>query len=180
MLSKTIDFSQFSLLRKTKRALQDFENDNSYDKEKWSAILSKYYPKTGKSKKKVNWKDIADRIFSEFIRIMESDDEGYITCTCCGSKAFWKEAQAMHYRSRDCLKYRFDEMNVHAWCMRCNVILSWNYRNYTLVMINLYGKEMEELIRNDKWLVKLDQEWYMIHIEEWRDKLEFIRKQKKV
>ena len=76
-------FSKFSLLRKTKRALQDFLNDDLYLLEKWSIILKEYTPKIAKKQNKISWRDLADRVYSEYIRLSECDENGYCTCPCC-------------------------------------------------------------------------------------------------
>jgi hypothetical protein len=94
-----------------------------------------------------------------------------VTCPCCWVKIHWTIAHAMHYRSRDCLKYRFDDMNVHAGCMRCNVILSGNYREYHIFMVKMYWEFEENRLWTDKWLVDLNQYWYMEKIMEWYDKI---------
>ena len=68
-------FPKFSLLRKTKRALQDFLNDDLYLLEKWSVILKEYTPKIAKKQNKISWKDLADRVYSEYIRLSECDEK---------------------------------------------------------------------------------------------------------
>ena len=44
----------------------------------------------------------------------------------------------MHFITRACWYYRYDEDNCHAGCMRCNVILNGNYIEYTRYMQNKY------------------------------------------
>lgn len=71
-----------------------------------------------------NWKDLADRVFSQYIRLRYSDREGNCSCVTCGKKMYWKDAQNGHYRSRSCLKYRFNERNCHPQCYNCNINLA--------------------------------------------------------
>jgi hypothetical protein len=68
-------FSGFSSLWKTKRALQDFLNEQDCTLDIRKDILTIYRPKvTGKNKPKITRKDIADRVFSEYIRLKYYDD----------------------------------------------------------------------------------------------------------
>jgi len=94
--------------------------------------------------KKLDW------VFSEFIRLRDSDKKWIITCPLCWKRIFWKYWQNMHFVSRWVLRYRFDEKNCHWWCMRCNVILHWNYVCYTRFMQRKYGYDYVDYIWNDK------------------------------
>lgn len=169
-------FSQFSLLWKTKKALDFFLVEHSTNSQLWIYILKEYTPKTAKKHSKVSWRDIADRIFSEYIRLLECDDKWYCICPCCWAKIHWTVAQNMHYRSRVCLKFRFDETNCHAGCMRCNVILNGNYRNYHLFMIKMYWEEYEKYLWDDNELIDLGIEFYQEKILEWYNKIQFFKK----
>ena len=91
--------------------------------------------------------DQFDAIFSRYIRMRDSDDKGIVTCPLCWKKLPRKKAQNMHFIKRGVLKYRFDEDNCHAGCKRCNVMLDWNYIEYTRRMQRKYGiKKVDEMI----------------------------------
>lgn len=94
--------------------------------------------------KKLDW------VFSEFIRLRDSDSRWIVTCPLCGKRVFWKYAQNMHFVSRWVLKYRFNEQNCHWWCMRCNVILHGNYIAYTRYMQKKYWYDYVDFIVSDK------------------------------
>lgn len=96
-----------------------------------------------------------DSVFSLYIRLRDSDSHWIVTCPLCGKKIPVKFAQNMHFISRWVLKYRFDENNCYAGCMRCNVILNWNYIEYTFFMIKKFWKEKVEAMKNDKELFEL-------------------------
>ena len=97
-----------------------------------------------------------DAIFSRFIRLRDCDKKGFIVCPLCWAKIFWKLAQCMHFITRGCKLYRYDEINCHAGCKRCNVVLHWNYIVYTLWMIEKYWLEkVEEMKLNSKKTHKL-------------------------
>lgn len=96
-----------------------------------------------------------DSVFSLYIRLRDSDSHWIVTCPLCGKKIPVKFAQNMHFISRWVLKYRFDENNCFAGCMRCNVILNGNYIEYTFFMIKKFWKEKVEAMKNDKELFEL-------------------------
>lgn len=109
-----------------------------------------FMPKKAKKPKRQKLIKELDRVFSKFIRLRDCDKHGIVTCPLCGAKIPYEKSQNMHFISRWVLKYRFDEMNCYAWCMRCNVILNGNYIEYTLFMINKIWKEKVEEMKNDK------------------------------
>ena len=82
-----------------------------------------------------------DSVFSQYVRLSESDPEGYGECITCGVRLFWKEAQACHFFTRGRYPTRWDEDNVHYGCYRCNVLLKGNYINYTREMLDRYSRE---------------------------------------
>lgn len=64
--------------------------------------------------------DKLDRVFSYFIRIRDSDKDGYIQCCTCPKIVFWKDAHCCHFISRKHLATRFDEKNCQGGCCGCN------------------------------------------------------------
>ena len=62
-----------------------------------------------------------DKIFSEFIRLRDSDENGYGTCCTCGVPKFWREADNGHAVTRGDLATRFHEHNCMLQCKRCNM-----------------------------------------------------------
>lgn len=89
-----------------------------------------------------------DAVFSRFIRLRDSNKKWMVKCPLCTWIGSWKDAQNMHFIKRFHKLFRFDEINCHAWCKRCNVVLDGNYMEYTLWMIDTYGlekvKEMQQ------------------------------------
>ena len=104
--------------------------------------------KKQKTRKQLIWE--LDSVFSQYIRLRDSDSRWIVVCPLCKKRIPRKYAQNMHFISRGVLRYRFNEMNCHAWCMRCNVILNWNYIVYTIRMINTYWKNIINEMLNNK------------------------------
>lgn len=121
-----------------------------------------------------------DAVFSEYIRLRDSDENGIVTCPLCWTRIKRKNAQNMHFITRGCYLYRYDEINCHAGCMRCNVFLNGNYIVYTRRMQKTYGIEtIDEMIRNKSSLFKITTPGLMEMITYYKNKVEGLLKTKK-
>lgn len=61
-----------------------------------------------------------DTIFSQYIRIRDSENEVSI-CFTCGKEDHWKKLQNGHFQSRRHYSTRWDEVNCQVQCAGCNV-----------------------------------------------------------
>ena len=84
----------------------------------------------------------ADKWFSLYIRLRDSDDNGMIRCCSCGKMFHYKSGDAGHYVNRKHKSLRFSEINVHGQCISCNRFSEGNITGYTLFMIEQYGQEI--------------------------------------
>jgi len=62
-----------------------------------------------------------DTVFSQWVRLSNSDKDGYCTCVTCSKRLHWKEIQAGHFQSRKHYSIRWCELNVKPQCVGCNV-----------------------------------------------------------
>ena len=101
-----------------------------------------------KSKKSLEKK--LDKIFSEFIRLRDTDDNGYCRCFTCGNWGFWKNEgmQNGHFITRGVKATKFNEMNCHVQCVRCNHHLKGNLHVYRMKLVEMYGKEEVERLEH--------------------------------
>ena len=163
-----LKLEKYTNIFKTKKALDYFLETYEDQLDTRYAIFWEYIPKaaanTRKKVWKINRKDLADRVFSEYVRLFYADDYWYVRCFTSWVRLFRTDAQCWHYRSRDYLKYRFDIRNCHPQSQKDNVLLSWNYRDYHKNMIAEYGEEVEEKLWNDKELVDYNQARYEANI----------------
>ena len=159
-MAKTIDLSKYKSLWKTKKALELVKPED------WQEILRYYWPKTWKKNDKITWKSLADRVFSEYCRLYYADEYWYVNCITSGVKMYWTKAQCWHFISRWVMKYRYDILNCYPQSYAENVMLSWNYKVYTLRMIDMLWKEKVEEMINDKETVEYKQWWYEDNIQE--------------
>lgn len=72
-------------------------------------------PKTMKK----SLKEKLDRVFSLYIRLRDTDENGYFRCPTCGRVKTFKDADCSHYWSRTHTSTRFDEDNCVAECRYC-------------------------------------------------------------
>jgi hypothetical protein len=54
------------------------------------------------------------KVFSEYIRLRDADENGYCVCCTSGQRVHWKECDAGHFISRDKKATKYHEQNVHA------------------------------------------------------------------
>ena len=163
-----IKLEKYTNIFKTKKALDYFLETYEDQLDTRYEIFWEYIPKAAANTRKKVWKvsrkDLADRVFSEYVRLFYADDRWYVRCFTSWVRLFRTEAQCWHYRSRDYLKYRFDIRNCHPQSQKDNVLLSWNYRDYHKNMIAEYWEEVEEKLWNDKELVDYNQARYETNI----------------
>lgn len=81
----------------------------------------------------------ADRVFSSFIRKSAAANDGRIRCFICSKPVPWKSSHCGHFRDRDQMAVRYDEMNAHAICYECNCLDPDHKERYTSAMVDKYG-----------------------------------------
>lgn len=117
---------------------------------------------------------LLDAVFSTYIRLRDANDKWIVICPLCWAKVSWKQAQNMHFISRWNMKHRYDEKNCHAGCVRCNVILNWNYIAYTRWMQKNYGISYVDRLIADKWPYKIPTPMLVDMIKYYSDKAQLL------
>lgn len=92
-----------------------------------------------------------DTIFSQYIRVKDSNKKGIGTCVTCGKKEHWKNLQAGHFMSRKHYSTRWDEDNVKIQCVSCNV---FRYGEQFLFSKYLGNKLSEDLLAKSRNIIK--------------------------
>lgn len=80
-----------------------------------------------------------DRVFSVYIRIRDSDHNGYCKCISCGKIEHYKQVDCGHYVNRSHMSTRYNERNCNAQYRSCNRFDEGNNIGYTKGLINKYG-----------------------------------------
>ena len=90
----------------------------------------------------------ADRLASLYIRQKYADHAGYVTCISCDTGLHWKDAHCAHYIERGKKASRWLEENLKPACCGCNTFRKeFHIREYTLKMIDLYGRDFVDSLR---------------------------------
>ena len=120
-----------------------------------------------------------DRVFSEFIRLRDADDNGYIRCYCCGKVLHWKEAQNMHFIPRQHMNLRYSEANCHAGCVKCNYYNNGNIEAYTVRLKKDYGEDIvEKLLVSKMQSRKISALEYDVMIDYYQQRVNELKKKK--
>ena len=142
-------------------------------------------PKTRKTLDTKTYKELEkdlDKIFSEYIRLSAADDNGYIRCPTCGKIDHWRQFDCSHYEHRDRIVVRWDERNVIAQCQSENRFHGGNVPKMRRVLVDRYGeaaiREVEDLA--DMYGKKrfYDEFWLRIKINEYKEKVKLLKKEK--
>lgn len=89
----------------------------------------------------------ADKWFSIFIRLRDSDDKGFCTCVTCGAIRFWKNLDCGHWIKRQHMATRFNEKNCAAQCKPCNAFEQGRDADFERYIIKKYGQQTRNLLR---------------------------------
>lgn len=81
----------------------------------------------------------ADKHWSVYIRLRDSDKYGMGSCISCGARKPWQELQNGHFVSRSSSTLRFDEENCNAQCVSCNMFKQGNQYAYGRALDLKYG-----------------------------------------
>ena len=91
------------------------------------------------SKELTKLKAKADKIFSQYVRVRDSDTSGYGNCITCNKYDHWKNMQNGHFVSRSCNLLRYDDENCNMQCSGCNVFKSGDLYQYAKQLDLKYG-----------------------------------------
>jgi hypothetical protein len=77
--------------------------------------------------------------FSIYIRVRDSDDNGNATCFTCGRVKKWKEGDCGHGIGRQHKSTKYNEMNNHFQCKKCNGFEEGRKDEYARKVDEIYG-----------------------------------------
>lgn len=172
MKTKQINPQSFKKLWKTKKATENIEPI-------LLDIVKEYRPKVHKPQWSVTRKDLADRVFSEYVRLkasFEDNNEWMCKCVTCWVEMPYTEIQNWHFVSRSVMKYRFDIRNCHPQCYKCNCLLNWNYKPYTLYMVKEYWMDVVLVMISDRTLKEYKQYEYEEMIIQWYKEIQEMKR----
>ena len=122
--------------------------------------------------KKINYKAKLDRVFSEYIRRRDADENGNICCISCGKIVPWKESDCGHYVNRSVMSLRFDEKNCNAQCRYCNRFQEGQMMGYHAGLIKKYGASVIDYLTMKKTnTAHYSEAVYKALIDEYKQKI---------
>ena len=120
-----------------------------------------------------------DKVFSEYVRLRDSDSNGFVRCISCGKITFWNKSDCGHYVNRKHLSTRWNEKNCNAQCRACNRFDEGNMIGYTKGLIKKYGgKVLGELELMKSQTCKLSDFEGELLIKHYRTKVKELKKLK--
>ena len=138
----------------------------------------RYSRKNGRMPKKKGVSvEYLDSIFSNYIRLRDADEDGYVICCNCGKRLHWKEAQNGHYVKRRHQALRWDERNCHAECAECNnQDINLGYAKF---MVKRYGEDIWDKLQAQKNIhSKIMPHERQIMANNYRKKIAQLKKEK--
>lgn len=136
-------------------------------------------PLLSKCKKMTGYKATLDRWFSLYIRLRDSDANGFGRCISCGKIIHWKKAHNGHFINRQHMNLRFDERNCNLQCPKCNTYDEGNNVGYEEGLIKKYGEGIIKELRLKKTFYKKYSDFeYKELIKYYKQKVKDLEKQK--
>ena len=94
--------------------------------------------------KKPNLKAKLDRVFSEYIRLRDTEGHtknGFFKCVSCGQIKPYSQADCGHYIGRQHMATRFNELNCWAQCRKCNRFEEGRKADYRRNLVDRIGED---------------------------------------
>ena len=109
----------------------------------------------------------ADKWFSRFIRLRDSDENGIGKCCTCGAIKEVKNMDCGHFIGRQHMQTRFSTMNAHVQCKRCNGFEEGRKAQYKEFLIEKYGIINVNLLEVQGYKTKKYSAFEMKEIEKY-------------
>lgn len=117
-------------------------------------------------------RDKLDKVFSEYIRRKDADQNGYVKCYTSGKFFHWKDIQCGHFISRRHLSTRWTEKNAKPQSVSENIFNQGNGPVFARKLVEEYGPGiLEELEIKKNNACKMGKFEYEILIKEYQQKL---------
>lgn len=118
----------------------------------------------------------ADTVFSEFVRLSNSNGNGYLDCFVTGDRLHWKYADAAHFIDRRHMATRYDLMNIHPTTIFSNRFDEFHKFNYRQKMFEVYGvQQVYALEAKSKQLTKFTRSELLELIDTYKLKLKELK-----
>ena len=122
-----------------------------------------------------------DEVFSEFVRLRDSDKNGMVNCISCNQRSHWKMSDAGHFIPRANMSTRYHEQNVNGQCQICNRMDNGNENGYRVGLEKKYGEGVDLYLEDLKHkTVKISDSEGKDLIAHYRKEVKRIKKEKNI
>jgi hypothetical protein len=123
------------------------------------------------------------KVFSEFIRLRDADQNGFCKCFTCSNIRYWRDMDCGHGIGRQHKGTKYNEQNNHAQCGKCNGFEGGRSDVYKEEMNRRYGPHTWELMlvasKKPKKYTHFELEALTEHYKREADKLRAIKGDRK-
>lgn len=121
-----------------------------------------------------------DEVFSDFIRLRDSNVSGWCNCITCGAPHFYKYIDNGHFIPRVNMSTRYDERNCHAQCTTCNRTFKGELKEYAKQLRELYpeGDIVEELREKGRQTAHITDKEASEMIKHYKAEVKRLKKEK--
>jgi hypothetical protein len=120
-----------------------------------------------------------DGVFSEFIRLRDSDKNGICKCITSGEFKHWTEVDAGHFITRDNMATRWDEQNVNAQGRGDNRFKSGKQYEHGLAIDKKHGPgTASKLLVKSKGVCNWEEFELKKMFEYYRDQVKILKSEK--
>lgn len=117
-----------------------------------------------------------DDVFSEYVRRVNIDEEGLVSCCTCPKKTEWKKIQCGHYISRKKMAVRWELKNTGPQCLSCNIFNQGEQVKFRLFLVKTYGEsEVERIELKSHNKMKLERFTLSYLINEFKEKVKLLK-----
>ena len=121
------------------------------------------------------------KVFSEYIRLRDSDNNGIGRCFTCSFTADWKRFDAGHGIGRQHKSTKYYERNVHSQCKRCNGFEGGQQAIYKEEVEKRYGKgTWDELVLKSRQVCKRGKVEIDVMTEHYRKEVKKFKELKQI
>lgn len=146
-----------SIIINTKNRITRFKNEQNTEDESFRNLI-----------------DDLDLVFSRYIRLIYSDNEGNCECYTCNKMQHYTILQCGHYIPRASLMTRFLEQNCRPQCKECNEYKSGNLEHFTEKLENEQIGITYWLLEQSRQIIKPTRDEIKHLLNEYKNKLKII------
>jgi hypothetical protein len=135
-------------------------------------------PEKSKKTDRQKAKAAADKWFSMFIRLRDSDENGIATCVTSGRRMHWRQGDCGHWISRAKEATRYDERNAHFQSKQSNRFQGGHFLEHERAIERIHGAGTAQILKDKALtLCKRTASDYQFIADTYRSRVERIKEE---